>query len=56
VPVGVLLLDSLLRLIGAKAIVDDLVVLVDAALHLGAAAAGEKGEGCGGQEWGGDLG
>jgi hypothetical protein len=56
VSVGVLLLDSLLRLIGAEAIVDDLVVLVDATLHLGAAAAGEEGEGCGGYEWGGDLG
>jgi hypothetical protein len=56
VTVGTLLLYSLLRLIGAEAIVDDLVVLVDAALHLGAAAAGEEGEGCGGQEWSGDLG
>jgi hypothetical protein len=31
--------------IGAEAVVDDMVVLVDAALHLGLSAAGEHGEG-----------
>jgi hypothetical protein len=49
-------LASLLWLIGAEAIVDDLIVFVDAALHLGLAAAGEDGECGGGEEWGGDLG
>jgi hypothetical protein len=45
----------LLGLIGAEAVVDDLVVFIDAALHLGLAAAGEHGESGCGQERGGDL-
>ena len=52
------LLDSLLigGQVGAELVVDDDVMLVDAALHLGLAAAGEHGEcGCG-KEWCGDLG
>ena len=52
VAVGVLLG---LGLVGAEAVVYDFVVLVDAALHLWLAAAGEHGESCGGEEWGGDL-
>jgi hypothetical protein len=43
-------------LVVAEAVVDDVVVLVDAALHLGAAAAGEEREGGCGQERRGDLG
>jgi hypothetical protein len=54
VSVGALL--GLVGLVLAEAVVDDFVVLVDAALHLGAAAAGEEREGGGGEEWGGDLG
>jgi hypothetical protein len=54
VAVGALL--GLVGLVLAEAVVDDVVVLVDAALHLGTAAAGEEGEGGGGQEWRGDLG
>jgi hypothetical protein len=54
VPVGALLGGG--GLVGAEAVVDYVVLLVDAALHLGLAAAGEEGEcGCG-EEWGGDLG
>jgi len=49
--VAAVAVGSLLGLVGlvlAEAVVDDVVVLVDAALHLGAAAPGEKGEGgCG---------
>jgi hypothetical protein len=57
VAVGALLLEALLirREVGAEFVVYDVIVLVDAALHLGLAAAGEEGEcGCG-QEWGGDV-
>jgi hypothetical protein len=54
VAVGALL--GLVGLVLAEAVVDYVVMLVDAALHLGTAAAGEKREcGCG-QEWCGDLG
>src|SRR5436309_2852465 len=52
-------IGSLLGLAGlvfAEAVVDYVVVLVNAALHFGAAAAGEEGEGGCGEEWGGDLG
>ena len=57
VAVGALLLGALLvREIGAEAVIDYVVLFVDAPLHLGLAAAGEEGEcGCG-EEWGGDLG
>ena len=56
VAVGALLLRALLvREVGAELVVDDVVLFVDAALHLGLLAAGEDGErGCG-EEWGGDL-
>jgi hypothetical protein len=51
------LLDALLvGEIGAELVVDDAILLVDAPLHLGLAAAGEDGECGGGEEWGGDLG
>jgi len=43
-------------LVGAEAVVDDVVLFVDAALHLGLLAASEHGECGGGEEWGGDLG
>ncbi len=43
-------------LVGAEAVVDDVVVLVDATLHLGLAAAREEGEGCRSKERCGDLG
>jgi hypothetical protein len=55
-PVAVGALLGLVGLVLAEAVVDDVVVLVDAALHLGTAAAGEKRECGGGQEWCGDLG
>jgi hypothetical protein len=54
VAVGALL--GLVRLVIAETVVDYVVVLVDAALHLRAAAAGENREGGCGQEWSGDLG
>jgi hypothetical protein len=53
VAVGALLRGGL---VGAEAVVDYVILLVDAALHLGFAAAGEERE-CGrGKEWSGDLG
>jgi hypothetical protein len=55
--VGALRLDALLvGKIGAELVVDDAILLVDAALHLGLAAAGEDGKCSGGEEWRGDLG
>jgi hypothetical protein len=46
----------LVGLVLAETVIDDVVVLVDAALHVGFAAAGEEGErGCS-EERGGDLG
>jgi hypothetical protein len=54
VAVGALL--GLVGLVLAEAVVDYVVMLVDAALHLGTAAAGEEREGGCGQEWCGDLG
>jgi hypothetical protein len=58
VTVGALLLDALLVgwEVGAELVVDDVVLFVDAALHLGFLAAGEEGESGCGEEWGGDLG
>ena len=53
VAVGALLGDGL---VGAEAVVYYVILFVDAALHLGFAAAGEEREGGCGQEWGGDLG
>ena len=53
VAVGALLREGLG---GAEVVVDYVVLLVDAALHLGLAAAGEEGECGGGEEWGCDLG
>ena len=44
------------RLIGAEAVVDDLVVFVDAALGLRALAGGKEGEGGGGEKRGDDVG
>jgi hypothetical protein len=58
VAVRSLLLNALLVgwKVGAEAVVDDLVVLVDAALHLGFLAASEHREcGCG-EKWSGDVG
>jgi hypothetical protein len=56
VAVGLALLILVGGEVGAVAVVDDYVVLVDAALHLGLAAAGVEGEGGGCEEWSGDLG
>lgn len=56
VAVGTLLDALLVGEIGAELVVDDAILLVDAPLHLGLAAAGEDGECGGGEEWGGDLG
>src|ERR1700679_570101 len=53
VAVGALLL---VRLGLAEAVVDDVVVLVDTALHVGFAAAGEERQGSRCEEWCSDLG
>jgi hypothetical protein len=53
VSVGALLFSGLVL---AEGVIDDIIVLVDAALNLGAAAAGEERECGGGKKWGGDLG
>lgn len=50
--VGALLLACLVT----QVVGDDMIVLVHAALHLRLPATGQEGEGCGGEEWGGDLG
>jgi hypothetical protein len=57
VAVGALRLGGLLSgKVSAEFVVDDFVVFVDAALHLGLAASGEEGErGCC-EDWGGNLG
>ena len=54
--VAIWALLGLVWLVFAEAVVDDVVVLVNTALHLGRAAAGEDGEGGCREEWGGDLG
>ena len=50
------LLGGICWLVGTEFVVDDLIVLVDTALHLGLVAAGEEGQGSGGEKRGGDLG
>jgi hypothetical protein len=42
-------------LVLAEAVVDDIIVLVDAALHLAVAAGEERERGCG-EQWSRDLG
>jgi hypothetical protein len=54
VAVGPSLLLGVL-LVGAEAVIDDVVLFVDAALHLGLLTAGEHGERGGCEEWRGDL-
>jgi hypothetical protein len=51
-----LLLLLLIGLVGAEAIVDHMVLLIDTALHLRLAAAREDGEGCRSEERCSDFG
>jgi hypothetical protein len=53
---GVIVILLGVGLVLAEVIVDDVIVLVDAALHLGPAAASEEGESGCGKERGGDVG
>ena len=53
---AVLLLLLGAGLVGAEQVIDNLVIFVDATLHLGLMAAGEQGEGGGSEKRCGDLG